>query len=74
MFAHLLEIQSRLGKDKFPLIDQTYHPNSKEMVSWAFMVIKFLVIKFLNPLNLNLYYLQPPLIYLDLPAIPTYIA
>ena len=30
--AHLLNIQRRLGKDAFPLIDQTFYPNHKEMV------------------------------------------
>ena len=32
-FAQLIEIQKRLGKENFPLIDQTYFPNHKEMVS-----------------------------------------
>ncbi|KAK7078530.1 Asparaginyl-tRNA synthetase, cytoplasmic (Asparagine--tRNA ligase) (AsnRS) [Halocaridina rubra] len=33
VFAHLLEIQKRLGKENFPLIDQNYFPNHKEMLS-----------------------------------------
>ena len=33
MFAHLLGLQRRLGKDAFPLIDQTFYPNHREMVS-----------------------------------------
>lgn len=33
VFAHLLEIQNRMGKDKFPLIEQNYFPNHKEMLS-----------------------------------------
>ncbi|KAH9507978.1 hypothetical protein Btru_052497 [Bulinus truncatus] len=30
-FAQLIDIQKRLGKDAFPLIDQAYYPNHKEM-------------------------------------------
>ncbi|KZC12286.1 Synapsin, partial [Dufourea novaeangliae] len=33
VFAHLLGLQRRLGKDNFPLIEQTYYPNHREMVS-----------------------------------------
>ncbi|KAJ8667108.1 hypothetical protein QAD02_008770 [Eretmocerus hayati] len=33
VFAHLLGLQRRLGKESFPLIDQTYYPNHREMVS-----------------------------------------
>lgn len=33
VFAHLLSLQRRLGKDNFPLIEQTYYPNHREMVS-----------------------------------------
>lgn len=33
VFAHLLVLQRRLGKDHFPLIEQTYYPNHREMVS-----------------------------------------
>ena len=29
----MVQVQNKLGKDKFPLIDQTYFPNHKEMVS-----------------------------------------
>ncbi|XP_075236485.1 synapsin [Lycorma delicatula] len=32
VFAHLILIQRRLGKENFPLIDQTYYPNYKEML------------------------------------------
>ena len=32
VYAHLLNIQRRLGKDAFPLIEQTFYPNHKEMV------------------------------------------
>ena len=32
-FGELLQIKKRLGKDKFPLIDQTYYPNHREMVN-----------------------------------------
>lgn len=33
VFAHMMEIQKRLGKDHFPLIEQSYFPNHKEMLS-----------------------------------------
>ena len=29
----MAELQRKLGKDNFPLIDQTYYPNHREMVS-----------------------------------------
>jgi len=32
-FAQLIQIQKRLGKDTFPLVEQAYYPNYKEMVS-----------------------------------------
>ncbi|CAL7951890.1 unnamed protein product [Xylocopa violacea] len=31
VFAHLLGLQRRLGKDNFPLIEQTYYPNHRQM-------------------------------------------
>ena len=33
VYAHLLDIQRRLGQDQFPLIPQTYHPDHTHMVS-----------------------------------------
>ncbi|KAL0277912.1 UNVERIFIED_CONTAM: hypothetical protein PYX00_005027 [Menopon gallinae] len=33
IFAHLLQIQRRLGKENFPLIEQSFYPNYKEMLS-----------------------------------------
>ncbi|KAJ7363315.1 hypothetical protein OS493_011602 [Desmophyllum pertusum] len=33
VFAQLIQLQKRLGKDKFPLVEQAYYPNYKEMVS-----------------------------------------
>jgi len=30
--AHLLEIQKKVGKENFPLIDQAFYPNHKDMV------------------------------------------
>ena len=32
-FSTLIAIQRRLGKDNFPLIEQTFYPNQREMVS-----------------------------------------
>nr|CAD7417437.1 unnamed protein product [Timema poppensis] len=31
VFAHLLQLQRRLGKENFPLIEQTFYPNYREM-------------------------------------------
>lgn len=33
VFGHLLELQRRFGRDQFPLIDQSFYPNHREMVS-----------------------------------------
>ncbi|XP_050686263.1 synapsin-like isoform X2 [Eriocheir sinensis] len=33
VFAHMMEIQKRVGKEHFPLIEQSYFPNHKEMMS-----------------------------------------
>ncbi|XP_014209297.1 synapsin, partial [Copidosoma floridanum] len=35
VFAHLIGIQRRLGKESFPLIEQTYYPNHREMTNAA---------------------------------------
>jgi len=35
VYAHMMGVQKKLGKEKFPLIDQTYYPNHNEMVSAA---------------------------------------
>jgi hypothetical protein len=32
-FSQLITIQQKLGRDNFPLIEQTFYPNYKEMVS-----------------------------------------
>ena len=29
----MIKVQQKLGRDQFPLIDQTYYPNHREMVS-----------------------------------------
>jgi len=33
VFANMIMVQQKLGRDQFPLIDQTYYPNHIEMVS-----------------------------------------
>ncbi|KAH1017761.1 hypothetical protein HUJ05_008358 [Dendroctonus ponderosae] len=33
VFGHLVQLQRRLGKDSFPLIEQTFYPDHTEMVS-----------------------------------------
>ncbi|XP_055375012.1 synapsin [Condylostylus longicornis] len=35
VFAHLLQLQRRLGKDAFPLIPKTFFPNTKDLYSWS---------------------------------------
>ena len=32
-FAQLIQLQKRLGKAEFPLVEQAYYPNYKEMVN-----------------------------------------
>ncbi|XP_058056541.1 synapsin [Anopheles bellator] len=34
VFAHLLQLQRRLGRDVFPLVEQTFFPNPKDMFTW----------------------------------------
>ncbi|GAB0090589.1 hypothetical protein DMENIID0001_053270 [Sergentomyia squamirostris] len=34
VFAHLLQLQKRLGREIFPLIEQTFFPNPRELVSF----------------------------------------
>lgn len=33
IFSHLLQIQRKVGKENFPLIEQTFYPNYKEMLT-----------------------------------------
>uniref|UniRef100_A0A146LYA3 Synapsin n=1 Tax=Lygus hesperus TaxID=30085 RepID=A0A146LYA3_LYGHE len=33
VFGHLISLQKRMGKENFPLIDQTFYPHWKEMMS-----------------------------------------
>lgn len=37
IFAHLLQLQRRQGRDAFPLIEQTFFPNAKDLVSETFV-------------------------------------
>ncbi|KDR22299.1 Synapsin, partial [Zootermopsis nevadensis] len=41
VFAHLLLLQRRLGKENFPLIEQTFYPNYREMLSSARFPVVF---------------------------------
>ncbi len=34
VFAHMMNIQRKMGKDSFPLIDQCFYPDFKEMSSY----------------------------------------
>ncbi|XP_041348726.1 synapsin-like isoform X2 [Gigantopelta aegis] len=38
VFSKLITIQKRLGKEAFPLIEQAYYPNHKEMVSNMWLI------------------------------------
>lgn len=40
VFSHLLQLQRRLGRDGFPLIEQTFFPNPRDLVSIRGMNIK----------------------------------
>lgn len=40
-FSQLIRIQRKLGKENFPLIEQTFFPNYKEMVSWLHLLFLF---------------------------------
>ncbi|XP_045475626.1 synapsin-like [Harmonia axyridis] len=40
VFGHLVQLQRRLGKENFPLIDQTFYPDHREMI----MATKFPVV------------------------------
>ena len=33
VYAHLLEIQRRVGKENFPLIEQAFYPSHRDMVN-----------------------------------------
>lgn len=52
MFGHLLDLQRRFGREQFPLIDQTFYPNHREMVSAHFSIqpsmLSSLIIYFIN--------------------------
>lgn len=37
VFAHLVSLQKKMGKENFPLIDQSFYPNHKEMVCYFFL-------------------------------------
>ena len=39
VFANMLKVQKKLGKENFPLIEQTYYPNQKEMVRIAYYLL-----------------------------------
>ncbi|XP_055298002.1 synapsin-like [Sitodiplosis mosellana] len=41
VFAHLLQLQRRLGKDNFPLIEQTFFPNARELFAQQFSQQKY---------------------------------
>ncbi|KAK3576656.1 hypothetical protein CHS0354_004941 [Potamilus streckersoni] len=38
VFARLIQIQRKLGKENFPLIEQAYYPNHREMVSNLWLI------------------------------------
>jgi len=51
-FAQLIRIRNRLGREKFPLVEQTFYPSHKQMVSgkracYAWIMIHFASSNFL---------------------------
>lgn len=46
-FSQLINNQKKLGSDKFPLIDQTFYPNYKDMVRMIFFFYTLYVVS--NP-------------------------
>lgn len=53
VFAHLLQLQRRLGRDAFPLVEQTFFPNARELVSvcmcsFRFGLLSFRVVSLIN--------------------------
>ena len=68
VYAHLVNLQRRLGKENFPLIDQSYYPNHREMVSIILVSnIRFSLLKeqghaifylYFTPLGSQLFYLK----------------
>ncbi|VFV45614.1 synapsin ib [Lynx pardinus] len=40
VFAQMVRLHKKLGTEEFPLIDQTFYPNHKEMVEWPVLMLK----------------------------------
>ena len=56
VYAHMLNIQKKLGKEEFPLIDQSFFPSYKDMVS-AYIIIFDVSLVFLCFLDKTLFIL-----------------
>ncbi|ESN90625.1 hypothetical protein HELRODRAFT_130473, partial [Helobdella robusta] len=39
VFSNLVRLRNKLGRDKFPLIEQTFYPNHKEMMSNLWVIV-----------------------------------
>lgn len=52
-FAQLISTHRKLGAERFPLIEQTYYANYKEMVRGLFMYVWMCVFIYLEVENIN---------------------
>ena len=48
VYAHMLKVQKKLGKENFPLIEQTFFPNQQEMVRKHFVFLYYVCLVFRN--------------------------
>lgn len=59
-FSQLINNQKRLGSDKFPLIDQTFYPNYRDMVRSLFvcplMIFRYRYLDFCVFISLTVYF------------------
>uniref|UniRef100_A0A6P7GB74 Synapsin-like n=1 Tax=Diabrotica virgifera virgifera TaxID=50390 RepID=A0A6P7GB74_DIAVI len=44
VFGHLVQLQRRLGKESFPLIEQTFYPDHREMVSHPLVIFFYNIV------------------------------
>ena len=57
VYAHLVNLQRRLGKENFPLIDQSDYPNHREMVSTTTYCISNIRLSLLKEQGHAIFYL-----------------
>lgn len=56
VYAHLLEIQRRVGKENFPLIEQAFYPSHRDMVNIVYSFVRLYHI-----IRINVHPLKHPL-------------